>query len=277
LAYSPPGYLPTLYGAIMRMHPITYFKVCIQQVLSRYSFASKCQFFQGEISSGSKFHISLGHETVLAKVTLFGNSSTKDAFDPQEEYQYLEKVSDDEGSVTSRVFAILDFERPVTVVPDCKVLGSRLDADVKTPNCRLAFHGELSPEYNFKERDFLKGQLVSNLKVFKSRRKEGVVERANNEAEVICKGMFKKETDLSIFSGLDVSLSTGEIGIIGESFGQSGKFKVRVQGVLQPETMARLSAGKKKKGAVSETVSPQEPVTLTLHFKKHIFSKKMSQ
>jgi len=29
LVYSPPGYLPTLYAAVLRLHPITYFKVKI--------------------------------------------------------------------------------------------------------------------------------------------------------------------------------------------------------------------------------------------------------
>ena len=43
--------------------------------------------------------------------------------------------------------------------------------------------------------------------------------------------MFKKETNLSaLFSGLKVTLSTGEEGAIGEPFGQSGKFKVRIPG-----------------------------------------------
>ena len=69
--------------------------------------------------------------------------------------------------------------------------------------------------------------MLAPLKIFKHKSKEGVVERANNECEVICKGMFKKETNLALFSGLRVSLSTGEEGTIGEPFGQSGKFKVR--------------------------------------------------
>lgn len=39
--------------------------------------------------------------------------------------------------------------------------------------------------------------------------------------EVICKGMFKKETDLAnLFAGLRVSLSSGEGGKIEDSFGQ---------------------------------------------------------
>lgn len=70
------------------------------------------------------------------------------------------------------------------------------------------------------------------MRIFKEKRKDGIVERASNEYEVICKSMFKKETNLALFSGLKVTLSTGETGIIGDPFGQSGKFKVRIMGEL---------------------------------------------
>ena len=57
---------------------------------------------------------------------------------------------------------------------------------------------------------------------FQVKSKEGVVERVGSSGyEVICKGMFKKETDLAnLFAGLRVSLSTGEAGKIEDSFGQ---------------------------------------------------------
>ncbi len=99
--------------------------------------------------------------------------------------------------------------------------------DVKTSNCRLAFHGQLSHPFKEAASELAKG---GGLGVFKYKVKEGVVERASNECEVICKGMFKKETNLALFGGLAVRLSTGEEGAIGEPFGQSGKFKVRVPG-----------------------------------------------
>lgn len=47
---------------------------------------------------------------------------------------------------------------------------------------------------------------------------------------VIGRNLFKKETNLQIFVGLKVTLSTGETGVIEGGFGQSGKFKIRVQG-----------------------------------------------
>lgn len=47
---------------------------------------------------------------------------------------------------------------------------------------------------------------------------------------VIGRNLFKKETNLQLFVGLKVTLSTGESGVIEGGFGQSGKFRIRVQG-----------------------------------------------
>ena len=66
----------------------------------------------------------------------------------------------------------------------------------------------------------------------KERWKEGVVERAADQSTVICRGLFKKESKVDAFVGLKVSLSTGESGFIEGAFGQSGKFKVRIPGIV---------------------------------------------
>ncbi len=102
--------------------------------------------------------------------------------------------------------------------------------------------------------------------------------------------MFKKETKLSLFSGLKVVLSTGEEGAIAESFGQSGKFKVRIPDGLRPETASRLAAagggggggGGRKKRAGQSGGGPgdnrdSKAVMLRLNFKKDIFNKKVMQ
>lgn len=73
---------------------------------------------------------------------------------------------------------------------------------------------------------------LSQLKVYKQKAKEGVVERKQDEQTIIGKALFKKETNMELFNGLKVTLSTGETGVIEGSFGQSGKFKVRINGQL---------------------------------------------
>ncbi|RXM91533.1 Selenocysteine-specific elongation factor [Acipenser ruthenus] len=47
---------------------------------------------------------------------------------------------------------------------------------------------------------------------------------------VIGRNLFKKETNIQLFVGLKVTLSTGERGVIEGGFGQSGKMKIRIPG-----------------------------------------------
>ena len=55
--------------------------------------------------------------------------------------------------------AHLEFERLVPVVPGCVLIGSRLDADIHTSMCRLAFHGNM--EWQARDKvDFTKNELT---------------------------------------------------------------------------------------------------------------------
>ena len=99
------GTLATAHGAIMRLRRIPYFK--------------------GEVATKAKFHVSLGHETVLAKLTLFcpeeGGERTDTAAAVSEDarYRFVDKLSDLEDKAEP-IFVIMEFERPVVVVPGCK-------------------------------------------------------------------------------------------------------------------------------------------------------------
>ena len=219
-----PGTLPTIDAAIISVRRIPYFK--------------------GDILTKAKFHISMLHDTVMAKVSFFGLYDAElpytDAFDFEQDYRYQYELladgkrprnidgEEEEGiSVPKAQFALLEFEHPITCTKNCLVIGSRLDTDIHSNTCRLAFHGELlscvsNPKY---AKVFL-----PRIKVFKNKSKEGTVERKVDDYAVICKGLFKKETNLDLFVNLRVQLSTGEKGIIESSFGQSGKFKVRIPG-----------------------------------------------
>lgn len=54
--------------------------------------------------------------------------------------------------------------------------------------------------------------------------------QVTDEYSLIGRSLFKKETNLQLFLGLKVTLSTGESGVIEGGFGQSGKFKIRIPG-----------------------------------------------
>ena len=86
-----------------------------------------------------------------------------------------------------------------------------------------------------KEREKVAGELVQ-LKVAKDKQKQGIVERASNSQEVesfvskwkifkqvIVRDLFKKETNIALFSGLRVKLSSGEEGKVEGGCGRSGK------------------------------------------------------
>merc|ERR1712168_383166 len=76
--------------------------------------------------------------------------------------------------------------------------------------------------------------------IFKLKTKQGVVDRLYESDILIGKNMFKKETDLSLFTGLKIHLDTQETGKIIAPFGKSGKIKVEMDDDLEIETIMRL-------------------------------------
>ena len=265
-----PGYLPTLYGAILPVHKIPYFK-------------GRCQ-------NKSKFHITIGHETVMASLQFFGppcnsdNSVYTEELNTDLEYEFQEELGEktnvlnSKGDVTLQ-YVILEFDRPITCTKDALVIGSRLDTDINLKTCRLTFHGRIAIPFLTKDyRDIH----LAPLKIYKSKQKEGTVERLNDDYNVIVKSLFKKETNLQLFTNMKVQLSTGEQGIIEGSFGQSGKVKIRVPNGLESGTKERLSTTKKGKNKKLEDLTLKEtgePIRVSLEFKKYIFdvSHKMIQ
>lgn len=80
------------------------------------------------------------------------------------------------------------------------VIGARFDADVSTASCRLAFYGRLTALVDPADK-----KALPRLKVVKLKAKYGSIERiATDGCTAICKGMFKKETDMSLFAGMKV-------------------------------------------------------------------------
>ncbi|XP_028415189.1 selenocysteine-specific elongation factor-like [Dendronephthya gigantea] len=257
----------------------------------------KIQYFKSQVASKAKFHITIGHETVMGKAQFFGLPVLVDTppvgedFNFSQEYVFQEelcevsKKKDKETADNPEMavnlehqFAVLELERPVTCPNSSLVIGSRLDADIHLNTCRLAFHGkflEMFTDKNYTE------TMLPRLQIFKTKSRVGEVERVVDEYSLIGKGLFKKETNMALFSNLKVRLSTGEAGVIEGSFGQSGKFKVRIPGGLSPESFSMMNAGQRKKGK-GRGVDEGEKMTsvkIILDFKRYIFDpeKKMIQ
>ncbi|XP_078399243.1 selenocysteine-specific elongation factor isoform X2 [Cetorhinus maximus] len=267
----------------------------------------KIPYFKGLVHTKAKFHITVGHETVMGRVTFFSpapedfeSEPVMDCFVFDREYLYQEEylsqaksigadksLANDQaegGQVPRQQWALLEFEKPVTCPKLCLVIGSKLDTDIHANTCRLAFHGVLLE--GFEEKNYAEVSLPK-LKVFKLKHKEGQVERVSDDYNVIGRSLFKKETNMQLFVGMKVKLSTGEAGVIEGGFGQSGKFKIRIPDGLTTETKQQLatSSKKKSKGGKGDTAktddgkSETHPTVITLAFKRYLFDpqKKMIQ
>ncbi|CAB4054742.1 selB [Lepeophtheirus salmonis] len=128
---STPKTVPIVYAVILQLNKIAYYK--------------------SDICTKSKFHFCLGHETVLGRITVFGND--KEEFSLDDEFRFMEKyrsptdeASENDNSdglpAPSKQYVLCEFERPISIVPGSQVLGTKLDTDIHANMCRLAFHGK---------------------------------------------------------------------------------------------------------------------------------------
>lgn len=147
-------------------------------------------------------------------------------------------------------WAALLFDSPILAPVGSMVIGTKLDTSVNANTCRIAFYGRLSeplPSNDLHE--------LRKLNIYKLKEKVGQIDRidkAENSGSssgagiaVIGKNLFKKETDMSQFTGLTVHTKAGQAGVIDSSFGKSGKFRATFP---HPERIdpyhAALGAGK---------------------------------
>ncbi|RDD39171.1 Selenocysteine-specific elongation factor [Trichoplax sp. H2] len=116
--------------------------------------------------------------------------------------------------------------------------------------------------------------VLPRLKIYKNKTREGVVERVMDEYTVIAKSIFKKETNIQLFSNLKVTLSTGETGFIEGSFGQSGKVKLRFPDGLTQELLNSIELKKAKSKSKEGADTKIKSVLVQLKFKRYIYDKK---
>mmetsp|Transcript_19889 Transcript_19889/g.59445 ORF Transcript_19889/g.59445 Transcript_19889/m.59445 type:complete len:323 (+) Transcript_19889:26-994(+) len=270
-----PGSLPAMTAAV----------ACVEKI----------RFFKSAVKTKQKFHLSVGHATVMCAVTFFGSDEGGSELDLERDFHYIDELDlppnleagkepaaaaaagDQESASYRNQFALLEFDSPVNCSPNALVIGSRLDADVHTPHCRLAFSGTLqlhTTEAAYKP-------FLQQFKVYKPKVRTGTVDRMMDDHTVIGRTLFSKDTALDKFLGLKVRLSTGETGVIDSGFGKSGKFKVYIADGLGDEARAALKGkGKKGKGKAAAAVDggdddvdapSSENVSIILEFKRYIF------
>lgn len=177
--------------------------------------AKRIKFFKGDICSKSKFHVTIGYETLLATITCFGGEQ-KD-FDLGAEYFYKASLSGEDQN-EQNCFILLNFERPLWGVPKTLVIGSKLDLNHHGNACRIAFWGPLVWSSKINN--------LTQLKIVKTKEKTGLIERFPDGQSAIVKNMFQKNSNLMPFLGMIVELADGTKGRIEGSFGKSGKIKI---------------------------------------------------
>ncbi|CAI5443257.1 unnamed protein product [Caenorhabditis angaria] len=144
------------------------------------------QFFRSSLSSRTKMHISIGYETVMAECQFLRKSGISNS--GEDEFQQLDKME-----MPCQVWLI--FEKPVFVNSDF-LMASRLDQNGK--GCRFAFRG------------FVRKILEPNGKLIRFTRKHrtGFIDRLEqNSNSAICAGMFKGETNFSIFQNMQILIA----------------------------------------------------------------------
>lgn len=223
------------------------------------------------IKSGSKLHISIGHETCMATVTFFSIAQdmvkNADKFNTDLEYKYCDELTYDDPNINLVYFALLELAKPVYIMPKCLVIASKLDIDVHTSSCRLAFSGNILLHLSIPN---YRADILRNIKVYKIKRKEGIIDRIVQD-DIIVKNMFQKESNLEIFTGLKVTLSSGEIGKIKGHFGQTGKLKVTIDGGLNTKIIEYYENRKKK--CIGDSPELSGPIKVVLEYKSYIFDK----
>ena len=90
--------------------------------------------------------------------------------------------------------------RHAVCVQDALVIGSRLDTSASDKACRLALYGRVTALV-----DTSSPAELAKLKIYKSKRREGSIKRVDKDGKgAVCQGLFKKETDLTPFTGMKV-------------------------------------------------------------------------
>jgi len=113
---------------------------------------------------------------------------------------------------------------------DSLVIGSRLDTEVNSNACRLAFSGRLVERYDERQDNGRLKSYTKKEKVGRCCRLGDPYRRSDDNKlvryEIFGTDLFKKETNMSQFVGLLIETDSGDVGSIQSSFGSSGKFRV---------------------------------------------------
>ena len=245
-----PGSVPTFQVAVAAVQRIRYFKgplpskAKLHVSVGHATVMAELTFMRGPLAVAPKGGRAAGAQASqvdalaaqLGALSVSQRAAQLDVTRGDVEFEYVDELvepaadapASDGGSAAQQapelpMWAVLTFDAPAVAPRESMFIGSRLDLDTAHAagsTCRLALHGHLAAVFETGDR------LPSSVRVFKRKRREGTVERWADERTAVCRGMFKKETDISLFEGMAVTTAGGHAGVIAGAFGKSGKYKV---------------------------------------------------
>ena len=247
----------------------------------------KVRFFKGDMPSESKCHVSAGHTTVVGKVIFAGarelaaagvteaNARQVRHCPPGTEYAWQDglvgrlpgpKAPGSDGAAWQ--WALIGLDTPILLPAGTRLIGSRLDADIGGKTCRLAWYGHAVASFSF---DAAQGGgfAAAPVRLYRQRGRSGVVERVKGSTglglDVVGKGLFSKDTDISMFTGMALEAHTATAG--GDA---------AADGAGQPAIDGRVTGAFGKSGKFTATfsgetagIAPGTPILLP--FRKHLF------
>jgi selenocysteine-specific elongation factor len=259
------------------------------------ALVKKVRFFKGDCSTGSRFHVTIGHVTSMATVYFFGaeelstgwKESTErslDSYIPSKDqlFQYQPSLlggrkvkhapssisSNEDEKVYLHQYAAIFFDNEVLCPSQSLIIASHLEMPLNVESCRIVFSGHMLAPFPTNSIDEFR-----SFRIYKPKLKVGKIDRVvsvDNETKsqtVIVKSLFKKDANISTFIGMKVHSRQGQVGIIDSLFGQGGKIKVifsdlsvEDQNFINLFANMSIGAAKSKKNFILE---PEDDVFLS--------------
>ncbi|TNV81040.1 hypothetical protein FGO68_gene8456 [Halteria grandinella] len=244
------------------------------------AIVKKIPYFTEPVKNKSKFHITIGHQTVIGYCLFFtavqntqqmqvqfskaalSEQGLQLGIESEIDYQFVDEVKgaklvkqqvvtkeEQKGAgeaVNSNIpvyYAAIKLEREIFVQPQSLLIASKLDKDIAAKQCRLAFQGQAISLCNESP-----VPTFEKLKIVKEKLKKGKVDRVTDARNLIIRDLFQKETSQELFMNKPVTITLPEgvslPGTIIGTFGKSGKQKVYLKDeVTDASVLEKLAQG----------------------------------
>ncbi|KRX89904.1 Selenocysteine-specific elongation factor [Trichinella pseudospiralis] len=236
---------------------------CLQKIQYGVVSVSAIVHYKHPLRNNSKFHVTVGYETVIGKFIFFhcephkcrcapaGQFALESNYLKQEDENMMPDAND--SSYPLHRYAVVQFEQAIFCFNQAQYIASKLDQPLEVSACRIAFHGQMLQMMPSNEHST---NWLKTLPVFKRKIKRGTICNILDQHTVAVRGMFSKTSSLVPFLGCKVTLLNEHRteGVIEGWFGKSGKIKVRFPNPLSEQFMQTVTASSANTGDSSRTV-----------------------